>query len=208
MPARYIHTCLIASSRQRNEDRVLVLERGSDVVVIVADGAGGMNGGGAASDAVLSAVTAAVHDSSFDLHSADSWETLLRELDNRLARAMTGETTAVVVAVGAHGLIGASVGDSQAWVIGEELLYNLTANQNKKRAGSGHAVPVSFFHPPLAGTLVVGTDGLWHYTSMEKVAEVVRRCGPADAPEELRALVQLPSGMYADDVGIVVVAPA
>jgi serine/threonine protein phosphatase PrpC len=69
-------------------------------------------------------------------------------------------------------------------------------------------VPVSFFHPALAGTLVVGTDGLWNYTSMEKVAEVVRRCGPADAPQELRALVQLPSGMYADDAGIVVVAPA
>jgi hypothetical protein len=38
-------------------------------------------------------------------------------------------------------------------------------------------------------------------------AEAVRGHQPADVAEQLRALVQLPSGNYADDLGVVVVRP-
>jgi serine/threonine protein phosphatase PrpC len=77
----------------------------------------------------------------------------------------------------------------------------------QKRLGSGRAAPVSFCRPTLDGTLVVGTDGLWSYTTPDKVAEAVRGRTPAGAAEELLPLVRLPSGMYQDDVGVAVVAP-
>jgi serine/threonine protein phosphatase PrpC len=53
--------------------------------------------------------------------------------------------------------------------------------------------------------LVVGSDGLFNCVARDKIAEAVRSHGPADAAEGLRAVVQLPSGMYQDDLGLVVV---
>ena len=203
----YRHARVLASSRQNTEDRVLVVERGDALVAVVADGAGGVRGGAAASDTVISAVASAVASDGFDITDRISREKLLTDVDAQLARTMVGETTAVVIAVTSSGIIGMSVGDSEAWVFTETGIDDLTRAQNKKRLGSGRAVPVLFSRPPLEGMLVVASDGLWKCTSMERVAEVVRRREPAEAAEALRDLVALPSGKYQDDLGIVVLAP-
>jgi hypothetical protein len=47
------------------------------------------------------------------------------------------------------------------------------------------------------GTLVIATDGLWKYTSLESIEQRVRHGG-----EELAALVRLPSGTFQDDVAV------
>jgi serine/threonine protein phosphatase PrpC len=114
----------------------------------------------------------------------------------------------VVVAITSARIIGVSVGDSEAWVITDTGIDDVTRGQNKSRLGSGRASPVSFFRPRLEGTLVVGSDGLFRYAKMESVAEAVRGRAPAKAAEELRGLVVLPSGQYQDDLGLVVVREA
>ncbi len=206
VPGKYRYARLVACSRRNNEDRAEVFERGDAVVVVVADGAGGMRGGADASDATVAAVSAAGHDPAFDIHEVQSWMNVLADVDHNLAKTMGGETTAIVAVIGPGGIIGAAVGDSQAWVITETGIDDLTCAQSKKRLGSGRASPVPFYRPRLEGTLVVASDGLWNYIPMHRVAEVVRGRAPVDAAEGLRDLVQRPSGKYRDDLGVVVVA--
>jgi len=205
MRSMYTYASLVASNRENNEDRADVFERGYALVVVVADGAGGMRGGAAASDAVVSAVASAVLDPAFDVHNVQNWMTVLADVDHKLACAMTGETTAVIAVVGPSGILGASAGDTEAWVIGKTCIDDLTAGQKKNRLGSGRAAPVSFYRSRLDGTLVLGSDGLFKYVSTEKIAEAVRGSAPADAAERLRALVRMATGRYQDDLGLVVV---
>ena len=209
MPTRYNHAHLLAPSRQNNEDedRVQVFERGEELVVVVADGAGGLAGGASAADAVVEAVRAAFDDDGFDISSAAGWNNILIDVDGELAAIFAGETTAVVVAVTPTGIVGTSVGDSQAWIVSADGIDDLTEGQNKKRLGSGRAAPMTFFRPRLDGVLVVGTDGLFNYTTAEQIAQVVRGREPREAVEQLRALVQLPSGNFSDDVGVVILVP-
>ena len=134
------------------------------------------------------------------------WQKLLTDLGVHLAGRMVGETTAVVVDITSSGIIGVSVGDSEAWVITDEGIDDLTYHQNKKRLGNGRASPVSFFRPTLDGALLLGSDGLFNYAAPNTIAEVVRGRAPSDAAEGLRAGVLLPSWTYPDDLGIVLVA--
>ena len=166
-----------------------------------------MRGGATASDAVITAVMSALGSDGFNISDGAVWKKLLTDVDAKLARTMAGETTAIIAVIGDSGITGVSCGDSQAWVISETGIDDLTADQKKKRLGSGHAALVAFYQPRLDGTLVIATDGLWDYTWAEKVAEVVRGRAPGGAAEELQALVRLPSRGYSDDVGVVVVAP-
>jgi hypothetical protein len=133
---------LLASSRRNNEDRAEVFEHGDVLVVVVADGVGGMGGGAAASDAVLVAVRAALSKPAFDVRAATSWANVLEGVDMQLAKTMVGETTAVIVVVGPDGLVGASAGDSEAWVISNVDVDDLTADPNrKKRIGRPPRLP-------------------------------------------------------------------
>jgi serine/threonine protein phosphatase PrpC len=207
--SRYKYARLLASSRknQNNEDRVHVRERDDDLVVVVADGAGGLAGGTTAADAVVEAVRVAVDDSEIDVYDTFSWNNILIAVDRKLAATFAGETTAIVLVVSSAGVFGASVGDSQAWIVSADGIDDLTEGQNKKRLGSGRAAPMTFFRPRLDGVLVVGTDGLFNYTTAEQIAQVVRGHEPREAVEQLRALVQLPSGNFSDDVGVVILVP-
>ncbi len=206
VPGKYRYARLVACSRRNNEDRAEVFERGDAVVVVVADGAGGMRGGADASDAAVAAVSAAGHDPAFDIHEVQSWMNVLAYVDHNLAKTPGGETTAIVAVIGPGGIIGAAVGDSQAWVITETGIDDLTVEQKRKRLGSGRAAPVPFFRPRLRDTLVVGTDGLFKYARREDLAAAVRGHAPQVVTERLRALVQLPSGGYQDDVGVALVS--
>lgn len=203
----YDYASLLTSSRKNNEDRVQVVERNDALVVLVADGAGGLAGGATAADGVVEAVGSAVDDDGFDINSASGWNNILGDVDKKLAATFAGETTAIVLSVSSAGVVGASVGDSQAWVISAAGIDDLTGDQNKKRLGSGRAVPITFFRPRLDGVLVVGTDGLFNYTTAARIVQAIRDRGPQEAVEALRDLVQLPSGNYNDDFGAVVVGP-
>src|SRR5688572_30838093 len=101
-------TAVTAAYRQRCEDRVKVVEFDDGVVIVVADGAGGSGWGAEAAETVIREMTAAA---SLE-RDADSWCEALRQTDHRIG---AGESTCVVVARSARGIVGAGVGDSRAW---------------------------------------------------------------------------------------------
>jgi serine/threonine protein phosphatase PrpC len=208
MPVRQAHARVVASGRRRSEDRAEVFDRDDGLVVVVADGAGGMAGGALASDALVETARAVARNPTLDLHDAALWTALFEEVDAALAVKMAGETTGVVVAIGPGGLTGASVGDSEAWVVTTTSIDDLTRNQNRRRLGSGRATPVPFARTSREGVLVVATDGLFKYSRPERIAEVVRASAFEHTAERLVELVRLRTGDFQDDVGVVVVACA
>lgn len=185
----------ISPARGAGEDRAAAVARGDGVVLALADGAGGTGGGARAADAVIAALSAAPTPS--------SWTDALAALDAALPRLGPGQATAVVVEVTAAGLRGASVGDSGAWLIGDDLV-DLTADQRRKPLLGAGATPVAFTAGPLADrTLVLASDGLWKYARPADISAAARLTDLAAAAAALLALVRLPSGDLPDDVALV-----
>src|SRR5690242_897143 len=113
------------------QDRCAVIELPDRVVLVVADGAGGTGGGAKAAETVVSAVERWVY-SEESLDGA-GWCDCLKEIDIALAgHRHAGESTAVVAAVGPRGIEGASIGDSEAWIINGSEPNRLTRRQERK----------------------------------------------------------------------------
>jgi serine/threonine protein phosphatase PrpC len=180
------------------EDRAAVYPRPEAFVAVIADGAGGVSGGAQAADGVLAAVRAAGVPG-----DATACAQLLAKLD---VPALGGETTAVMVVLLPDRLIGASIGDSGAWMVTADGHEDLTEGQNRKPLlGTGRAVPVPFtrFHP--RGTLLLATDGLLKYVPHARIEELARAEDVDAAAEELQNASRLPAGDWPDDVAVVVV---
>ena len=97
-------------------------------------------------------------------------------------------------------IFGASVGDSEAWLFTSTAKTHLTKGQFRKPfLGSGETLAVKFTFQTTPGTLLVATDGLWKYTSYEKIHDQLH-AGPDNLPERLTNLVRLRSGGLQDDV--------
>lgn len=207
MPRAFEHAVVLAGSRANGEDRAAVVERDGEVVIVVADGAGGLGRGGAAADAVVAAVREAPLAALLDV---TRWRDVLARTDAELAARQGGETTAIVVAVSPHGLCGVSVGDSAAWLVTPADAVDLTAKQTRARLGSGRAAPVAFYRRALDGVLVVGTDGLFARTAARSaaIAAAARTGDAATIARNLASLARSPSGRYADDLAVVVVRAA
>jgi serine/threonine protein phosphatase PrpC len=193
----YVETATATESyRNRCEDRIAVFNAEKRTVIVVADGAGGVGSGDVAAETVVREIK----DHYVNIHSADQWAEMLRQIDCRLP---AGESTAVVVDLQPNGMAGASVGDSQAWIIGHGHVKNLTENQNRKPLlGSGCAVPVSFTHSTLVGVLLIGTDGFFNYVKREAVSPIVAQTDFYSLPRTCIETVRLPSGELWDDVAI------
>src|SRR5258708_25459289 len=86
----------LASHRVQSEDRAEVLEYGDALVVVVADGAGGMRGGATASDAIVNAVRSKVVEGLFDPYDLRAWSEVFKKVDADLATRFAGESTSVV----------------------------------------------------------------------------------------------------------------
>lgn len=194
------------SRHGQGEDRLAihVLPCGG-LVVVVADGAGGLVGGAAAAELVLSLVAQALARPDFESSRAEAWCQLLREADLFLLRdPLAGESTAVVVAWSPAGLVGASAGDSEAWMIRRDL-DDLTLAQPRRRLGSGQVTPVGFSRATPVGSLLVASDGLFKYASVSDLCALVSEGEPHEAVERLVSRVRLPSGALQDDVAVVLV---
>ncbi len=193
-------------SNRYTEDRTDVTEHGGALVVVVADGAGGMRGGSTASDALVDAVRSRLAKS-IDPYDIRAWSELFKETDAALARVLGGETTGVLVVIGEHGVVGVSAGDSEAWLVSATAIERLTEAQTRQRIGSGRSTATPFRRRSLEGTLVVGTDGLFKYVD---AASIIAACSAPviDAADRLAALPRLASGAYPDDVAAVIVARA
>jgi PPM family protein phosphatase len=189
------------------EDRAEVIERGSELVIVVADGAGGRAGGARAADIVIQEVRQAATFRRLD--DPQAWCLLLSEMDQTLLEnPEAGETTAVVAALSPAGIVGASVGDSGAWLVTPKGYDDLTENQRQKPfLGTGAAIPVAFKARCLDGTLLVASNGLFKYADWKRIAEVARETDIQQAAGHLVDLVRLRSGSLPDDVSVVLCRP-
>jgi hypothetical protein len=103
-------------------------------------------------------------------------------------------------------IIGASAGDSEAWLLSDDECDALTTSQGRKRIGSGSAEPASFACSFTSGILIVGTDGLFAYATTDAISRATRSAPPEAMAARLIDLVRLPRGGLADDTTVVVVA--
>jgi serine/threonine protein phosphatase PrpC len=191
------HGVAIAAVRGNGQDRAGVFDAGDDVVIALADGAGGNGNGATASRAVIDAAAAAataIHD----------WCALLAELDRDPRRLGHGESTAVIVSIRGGAIAGASVGDSGAWLVRGTDVIDLTEGQLRKPLVGGGCAPFRLRSTRVTGgTLLVASDGLFNYA---KPSDIVRLASGADLTVAARALVELvrlPNGALQDDVAVV-----
>jgi serine/threonine protein phosphatase PrpC len=184
------------------QDRAEVFYSASSLVAVVADGAGGISGGAKAATYVIDKIKEAVNSGAFVPENAANF---LSALDHEMAAAGTfGETTCVLAVFDKGKLIGASVGDSAAWIIDGLEPHDLTAAQIRKPLlGSGRAIPIPFTRDKTAGTLLVASDGLLKYASRERIAVITAMPNLDEAAKKLIELVRYPSGALPDDVSVI-----
>ena len=185
------------------QDCVDFFKNDCELVLVLADGAGGLNGGAKAAEFVVESVKERVTG------SVDSEQlcTFLTALDREMSASGTfGETTCVVVILSEKGIAGASIGDSGALMFSQSGVDDLTRNQIRKPfLGSGRADPIGFKRSCLDGTLLMASDGLLKYTSQEKIAETAAGSDLDQAVNKLIDLVRYKSGALPDDVSILLV---
>lgn len=200
---RFDHATDIAASRGGGQDRAASFTTADGgLIVALADGAGGTGGGGEAAQAVIDAVDAAVHDGRIG-----QWDELLADLDRAPARLGYGQTTAVIARTDASAIVGASVGDSGAWLIGDDLrIVDLTASQHRKPLLGSGAFVTPFAAGPLGlRTLLVASDGLFKYAQPSDIARIATQVDLRAAASALIGLARLPSGGLQDDIAVVLV---
>jgi len=185
---------------ESGEDRAIAVPTAGGYLVAVADGADGTGNGGVAAQRLVKGLADLA-----DTAASEDWFTVLLKLDEEiLEQRHGGQTTGVVAFVGRGRVVGASVGDSSAWLVsptGE--ITELTAHQRRRPLiGTGEALPVVFEEDLLGRHLLLATDGLTKYATPGKIADLVVH----GSVEEIADCVRLPSGDLQDDVAVVIVA--
>jgi serine/threonine protein phosphatase PrpC len=187
----------VADAHRSGQDRAEVFELDDQVVVVVADGAGGTGNGAAASQAIVDSVRALAN-------APPDWCGLLDELDGDTERLSNGQSTAVIVAIRDGILSGASVGDSGASLLKGSELIDLTDGQQRKPLVGGGCAPSRIAPTEFAGgTLLVASDGLLRYAKRTDIIRVASGEDLQAAARGLVDLVRLPNGNLQDDVAIV-----
>ena len=190
----------VVPARRVGDDRAEVFSRPDGHLLVLADGAGGTSGGAAAADAVLAGAL------TFFPNSPSDYIRFLLDLDQQLTTV--GQTTAVVLLLTDTEVLGASVGDSSAWLVGPTHLTDLTQHQKTKPLiGSGNAVPIAFGPLPFLGRVLIGSDGLFKYAMHDRIATLASSLPLAEAVAALVDAARLRSGALQDDIAVVVAGP-
>lgn len=191
---------VVESAGAAGDDRAGAFDFAGGKLLVVADGAGGMSGGAAAAQAVVDYVR------DLDEDAEQDWVEVLSRLDQRLSSsAAFGETTAVIVFVTSTHVVGASVGDSGAWMFTLGLWLNLLEDQRRKPLlGSGSAIPVGFGPHPVGERILLGSDGLFKYVAADRIGDLALLEPIELATRELASAARLPSGRLQDDVTVVI----
>lgn len=110
----YDAACVSVSTNKENEDRAVNVQRGATRLIVVADGAGGTEGGTAAAEMAVAAITGSRMIPALT-RQPEFWENTLSSLDGYIFNATeTGECAIVIAAIVDGLLVGASVGDAGA----------------------------------------------------------------------------------------------
>jgi PPM family protein phosphatase len=188
----------IQPMRGEGQDRAAVFEREyGGITIALADGAGGTSNGAIAAQAVLDTVQIIAG-------SDADWSVILQTLDRDITRLQGGQTTAIVVVLG-DAIRGASVGDSEAWLVyADQRIEALTANQARKPLlGSGAQLTPIVDAALGDATLVVASDGLFRSAKPMDIARIAAGADLTAAAEALVDLVRTDVGNVLDDVSIV-----
>lgn len=180
-----------------NQDCALVFSKNEETLLVLADGAGGLGGGLKAAQWITTRLK--------ELKGASLCQCLIH-LDSELYHHQeAGESTALVIKVRDQLIFGASVGDSEAWLIKDHTAQVMTENQFRKPLlGSGRAAPVPFGPFPSSGVLLLASDGLVQYTSVRKIIATIEKYSDLSVcAQKLISLVRYPSGCLPDDVTLV-----
>jgi len=202
---RFDSHAIVFGSQTPPQDVVATLLTTDQLVSVVADGAGGTSHGLEAARAVVDAACAITSTSpAFD---AAVWKSALEQVAVTLAARDEGRTTAVIVATDGARVVGASVGDSEAWLIGDDRVRVLTEHQSRKPLLGQAGASVTIFDAVVDhATLLIGSDGLFKYATAEVIAACVRKPAPLEAiARDLADAVRLRGGTLPDDVGLVLV---
>ncbi len=182
------------------QDSLVILSKNETVLFCLADGAGGVSGGKEAAQFVSHVSHLTELDS---LHSPEEFEAYLRNMDAHIySDPLLGETTAIIGKIHNGELIGASVGDSECWLLSDEFDYELTSMKvNKPLLGSSSSQPIGFGPIGFHGVILIGSDGLFKYAEREKIKELSLSSNSVAA--NYVALAQLRSGVFPDDVAVI-----
>jgi serine/threonine protein phosphatase PrpC len=150
------------------DDRVETSRRGDALAILVADGATGIGEGWKASGRMADAFLSRI----WDAPAADGIADLLREADRSIFAEHRGDadTTAIALVVSEGRVVGASAGDSQAYLVEDGSWVELTFTQSRKpRIGNG-ARPLGFeAHLTPRSRLLVASDGLWQQAAFREI---------------------------------------
>ena len=126
-------TFKIAALRQRSEDIIEIFSVGSQRVIILCDGAGGFGGGFEAATTCVSVVKDELLTKT-KITQEDIYESIIKSC-YKLSRGNIGQTTAIVLVVEGSVVIGASCGDSDAYMLMGEDIIHITEKQHNVRVG-------------------------------------------------------------------------
>jgi PPM family protein phosphatase len=186
------------------QDRAIAIPTAGGYLVAVADGVGGTGGGAVAAERLIAFVSRLMEEAS----STDWFDALCAFDDELSARPSSGQTTGIVAFIDSERVRGASVGDSSAWLIAPSGgMTDMTARQRRKPLlGSGEALPVEFEVECFGNRVLLGSDGLFKYASVDRICALATRGAVAEAANALANCVRLPSGALHDDVAVVIVS--
>lgn len=187
---------------EQGDDRLYVAKVGGSIWFCIADGAGGTGSGDRASSYIIEAFAELTRIS--DFNSADDFESFLRAIDLGLAsEGFGGESTALLGKVENGIVVGASVGDSDAWLFNHEYEYLLTSLQYvKPLLGSGKSIPIGFGPIRIDLFLLIGSDGLFKYSKHQDIRSQVLNGSTA---VEIAALAKKETGKLQDDISVILI---
>lgn len=181
-----------------SHDRLSVLRDGHRTLIALADGVDSGRGAQAAAARTVNELARCFRARALP-EDADDWVTILETID-RLAFSdpAAGETSALVMLVQRGVVVGASVGDSLAYVIPEEGAPRLLTSPERKgpRIGTGIASPIGFGPVELDGKLITRRPPRPR-SSMRRPSLLTRRPllpeAPLEDPEARRGRISEPS---------------
>ena len=154
-------------------DHVVIRQFDDRLVMVLADGAGGMGG---AAQAARFACERAIEMAAHAPADARVWAERLSIIDTELAGSVHGGQTTLVVAEAWREMVrGASVGDSRAWLLSlSDEPVELTEEQARKPLlGSGHAKPCGFGALGLEKRrLLMVSDGVYRHAELDTIFEM------------------------------------
>ena len=176
---------------------------GDPVIVALADGAGAAEQ--AARRVVRQFDSLIAAGSASEVESFPAWSSWLRALDGGMVGA--AQSTFVALAVLEDRVVGASVGDSRAYLWSREgLLQILTEGGSKLRLGSGRIKPSPIYAPLHRGDIVLlMSDGAWTPLAVSRLRDTIAAAALgrlADLPEVI--LREASRTGVADDMTVVV----